>query len=130
MSFLKAKAAHLRLGKRGENSVCEYVKSIGCEILSRNYHYGKDEIDIIALDGAEICFIEVKTRRFPLKTRPASGLREEQKKRIRRAALHYLAEIGNPSLPYRFDLSETVFSSFDIVELRYWRNFFGANKTQ
>ncbi|HPN84596.1 MAG TPA: YraN family protein [Victivallales bacterium] len=124
-NFAKFRASHLRLGRRGENKVCEYLYRMNCNVLQRNYRHGRDEIDIIALDGLTICFVEVKTRKVPLKTRPASGLDEGQKKRIRRAANHYLSDIGNPKLPHRFDLAEVVFNDFDLVEFRYWADSFG-----
>ncbi len=124
MKFATLKTAHLRLGRRGENKVCEFLRSKGAIIIERNFRRLKDEIDIIALDGRNICFVEVKTRKAPLKTRPAWGLDDRQRKRIRRAAMHYLAEIGNPILPYRFDLAEVVFSRLDVIEFRYWQNNF------
>jgi putative endonuclease len=123
--FSQFRAAHLRIGKKGEDKVCEYLKLKGCKILKRNYHHGRNEIDIIALDGTNIRFVEVKTRRAPLKARPASGLDERQKKRIRLAANHYLTEIDNPALPHSFDLAEVVFGRFDLIEFRYWQNSFG-----
>ncbi len=125
LDFKILRANHLRVGRRGENMTCEFLRSKGCDILLRNYRRNKDEIDIVALDGGTICFVEVKTRRAPLKTRPARGLDESQKNRIRRAARHYLSEIGNPALPCRFDLAEVVLGSWDIVEFRYWQNNFG-----
>jgi len=124
-SFLRAK--HLKLGKKGEDKVCEFLQKRACLIIKRNYRKFKDEIDIIALDGNVICFVEVKTRMAPLRTRPAWGLSQEQKKRIRHAAKHYLSEIGNPQLPYRFDLAELVFNRWDICEFRYWENNFNAD---
>lgn len=124
MKFSILRAQHLRLGKRGEDKVCEFLNLKGVKIIQRNFRRVKDEIDIIALDGRVLCFVEVKTRKFPLKTRPAWGLDERQKKRIRRAAMHYLSEIGHPVLPHRFDLAEVIFSKYDLIEFRYWQNNF------
>ena len=51
-----------RLGKLGENIASLYLQKKGFRILERNFkrHYG--EIDIIALDGKVLVFVEVKTR--------------------------------------------------------------------
>ncbi|MBQ3635456.1 MAG: YraN family protein [Bacteroidales bacterium] len=56
-------AEHNELGKRGEDYAASYLQSIGMQIERRNWHYRQKEIDIIARDGEELVFVEVKTRR-------------------------------------------------------------------
>lgn len=56
------KPDHLIKGEFGENAAAEYLHSIGWRILERNYRAKHCEIDIIAYDGNEIVFIEVRTR--------------------------------------------------------------------
>lgn len=46
----------------GENAACQYLKVRGFTILERNFRKGYGEIDIIALKGKVLIFIEVKTR--------------------------------------------------------------------
>lgn len=53
---------HLITGELGEDTAVNYLKNIGYEILCRNAIVGRDEIDIIARDGDELVFAEVKTR--------------------------------------------------------------------
>ena len=50
------------LGKKGEKLVVEYLKKHGYKILKTNYRTPFGEADIIAEDGDEIVFVEVKTR--------------------------------------------------------------------
>ena len=120
----KAKAAHIKLGNRGEAVACAYLRSKYIEILLRNHRNSRGEIDIIARDGDELCFIEVKTRRDTTRSRPAEGLSESQKMRISQAALSYLSEIGNPEVIYRFDLIEVIMGSLDVQGLYYHRGYF------
>lgn len=120
--FGKIRAEHLRLGAAGENAACRLLKSKSYDILARNYKCSYGEIDIVARDGATLVFLEVKSRRDRTGARPARGLSAEQKKRIRRAGTHYLREIENPSVVYRFDLIEVVFSRYGIREIRQWQN--------
>jgi len=54
--------AHLKLGAAGEHIAAEYLLSKGLRIIDRNVHYRRGEIDIIAQDGDEIVFAEVRTR--------------------------------------------------------------------
>ena len=56
--------SNIEIGKYGENLACEFLIQKGCKIVDRNYKFSRyGEIDIIALDKDELCFIEVKTRR-------------------------------------------------------------------
>ncbi len=116
----------MRLGTRGEKLACAFLRSRDMDVLARNFRCPAGEIDIVARDGAILCFVEVKTRFAGSKSRPASGLRISQMRRIHRAGMVYLREIGRPSCPVRFDLAELVLGSFDIREFRYWEDHFSS----
>lgn len=47
---------------KGENLACEYLRSLGWEILETNFRCKFGEIDIVALDSGELVFVEVKER--------------------------------------------------------------------
>lgn len=55
-------ATHNILGKIGENTAYKFLINIGYSIIETNWRYKKNEVDIIAKDGEEIVFVEVKTR--------------------------------------------------------------------
>lgn len=55
-------AVHNQLGKEGEQLAADYLLQKGYTILHRNWRYGQNEIDIIALKGAVLHFVEVKLR--------------------------------------------------------------------
>lgn len=118
--YKNAKAAHLRLGLRGENIACRLLRKKKYDILVRNFKCPNGEIDIVARDGENLVFIEVKSRMKSSRGRPAEGLRTEQKKRIMNAAKTFLHQIGSPDVVYRFDLIELVFSRRNPVEIRHW----------
>lgn len=50
------------LGKLGEDLACEYLSKHGYRILERNFKRRYGELDIVALSGTVLVFIEVKTR--------------------------------------------------------------------
>jgi putative endonuclease len=50
-------------GELGERIAVEYLKKQGFKIIDRNFRIRGGEIDIIAIDGDVLTFIEVKTRR-------------------------------------------------------------------
>ena len=50
-------------GDLGEKLAVDYLEKQGFQILTRNFRIRGGEIDIIAIDGNTLAFIEVKTRR-------------------------------------------------------------------
>lgn len=50
------------IGQRGETLATQYLERQGFVILERNARIGHKEVDIIARDGSEVVFVEVKTR--------------------------------------------------------------------
>jgi len=48
------------LGKEGENRAVQALEMAGMTIITRNFRSRKGEIDIIALDGETLVFVEVK----------------------------------------------------------------------
>jgi putative endonuclease len=124
MTYLSAKSRHLRLGARGERVAEKLLRTKNYRILCRNYKVKSGEIDLVARDGENLVFIEVKTRRNTTRSRPAEGLSARQKKRIYRAAQNYMRSIGEPAVIYRFDLIEVILSRFAVHEIRHWENNF------
>ena len=52
-----------RLGHTGEKLVQDYLIRRGFEIVTTNYHAQGGEIDIIAKQGTDLRFVEVKSRK-------------------------------------------------------------------
>ena len=95
----------MKLGEYGEQAACEYLRSKGYVIVTRNYHSRYGEIDIITRQGETLVFVEVKTRgpRAIAEGRESVGLSKQKK--LRNTALTYLAQQeGDP--PARFDVLE------------------------
>ena len=55
-------AQHNDLGRRGEELATAFLLSKGYGIIDRNWRSGHKEIDIVAQDGNDIVFVEIKTR--------------------------------------------------------------------
>ena len=106
------------------------LRELGLDILVRNYQTTRGEIDIVAREGNTLCFIEVKTRRRSLRSRPADAVRTAKRQRIIRAAKQYLREIGRPRIVYRYDIVEVVVQGRRVEDLRYWRSAFSEEKAR
>ena len=50
------------LGKQGEDFAATYLAKHGFHIIARNFKARYGELDIIALEGKTLVFVEVKTR--------------------------------------------------------------------
>ncbi|MEN9361364.1 MAG: hypothetical protein RL095_2899 [Verrucomicrobiota bacterium] len=110
-------AAHLATGSYGERLAVRELRDAGLEILARNYRIeGLGEIDIVALDGCVLCFVEVKTRQLSERSRPGDAIDDEKRRRVSRTARHWLARAGIPAALIRFDTVEVRLGN------RFWRH--------
>lgn len=50
-------------GRRGEDAAAEFLRRRGLEVLARNVRTAFGEIDLVAMDGDVVVFVEVKSRR-------------------------------------------------------------------
>lgn len=101
------------LGAEGERLASRYLAGIGYRILARNYRFLRNEIDIIATDKEELCFIEVKTRASLDKGYPAEAVTPRKQKEIIRAASGYLASLTGPEPSCRFDVIAILATRFE-----------------
>jgi putative endonuclease len=92
------------LGPRGEALAAEYLKKAGYRILSCNVRSVLGEIDIVARDGATICFIEVKTRTSDAFGCPGEAVSISKQRKLVRLARVFLQDHNLYGLPSRFDV--------------------------
>ncbi|MDD5681478.1 MAG: YraN family protein [Candidatus Omnitrophica bacterium] len=101
------------LGKIGEELACRYLRRCGYRILDKNYRAKSGEIDIVALDGKVLVFVEVKTRQTD-----AYGLPEES---INIKKMHKLTRLAQLYISYK-KLYEAE-ARFDVVSILMPRGF-------
>jgi putative endonuclease len=90
-------------GKYGEWLAARYLKKGGYTILKRNYKNPVGEIDIIAMDGETVVFVEVKTRTSDEFGEPCEAIDYKKRKKLIDTALYYLKKHGGTPAA-RFDL--------------------------
>lgn len=95
-----------QIGGDYETVASEYLVNKGYTIVQINYRVRQAEIDIIAMDGRTIVFVEVKYRANIGSGHPLEAVDVRKQRRICRAALEYLMRnkisIDNTSI--RFDV--------------------------
>ena len=92
-----------KLGTQGERIAEAHLESLGMAIETRNYRTRFGEVDLIARDGAEIVFVEVRTRRSAAYGTPEESLTPRKQARLVKAAQGYLIEHGQENSSWRVD---------------------------
>lgn len=91
-------------GRSGESLATLLLEENSLLILDRNVRYRDGELDIIALDGATLVFVEVKWRRNDDRGSPAEAVTPRKRQRVLRAARRWLAANPRPGAAVRFDV--------------------------
>ena len=99
-------------GHRGEVLAAKQMEKMGYEILERNFHALKGEIDIIAKKENVIVFTEVKYRKNEEMGTPAEAVNHWKQQHIIRAAKAYIAQkcLMEMGYDFRFDVAEVLTS--------------------
>jgi putative endonuclease len=97
------------VGRFGEQQAVGHLEAAGLEILARNWRCREGELDIVARDGSQLVFVEVKTRSSRAYGSPAEAVDRAKSARIRQLALRWIMaqrELGAPEFwsVLRFDV--------------------------
>ncbi len=92
------------LGRRGEDAAARFLKRQGCKILARSRRLAPGELDLVALDGRTIVFVEVKTRTSADVGHPAEAVDAVKQRKLTRLAVTFLKRHGLLEFPARFDV--------------------------
>jgi putative endonuclease len=103
-AWLSGRFAKKSLGQRGEDEAARYLKKRGYRILARGFDSRLGELDIVAVDGRTIVFVEVKTRRSTDSGHPAEAIDPRKEQRMTQAALAYLKSQRLLNYAARFDV--------------------------
>lgn len=95
---------HLALGEGGEEMAARHLLESGLRIVDRRVRYRVGELDIVARDGREWVFVEVKTRAQNRFGTAAESLSPTKLRRMRRAVEEYVRLHNLENEPIRCDL--------------------------
>ncbi|HUI11167.1 MAG TPA: YraN family protein [Bacteroidota bacterium] len=103
---MTARGRNLRkAGASGEDEAARYLVTQGYRILERNFRFHTmGEIDIIAEEGEDLVFCEVKTRWGDGYGLPEDAVTPAKQRTIRKIAAAYLATHGIRERPCRCDV--------------------------
>ena len=92
------------LGRRGEAVAEAFLRERQYTIVARNYRCRAGEIDLVALDGPVLVFVEVRSRRGVGAGTPLESVDGRKQAQIARVAQHFLAARGWFDRDARFDV--------------------------
>jgi putative endonuclease len=90
-------------GKKGEAVACSYLEICGYSVLHTNWRHRRYELDIVATNGRELVFVEVKTRSKGCLMDPEESINYYKIKRITETADAYIRKF-RVNIPVRFDV--------------------------
>lgn len=123
---VKKSSPNLKLGKWGEDVAVQYLSDHGCQIIERNVRTPDGEIDIVANNGEDLIFIEVKTRRNSLRSFPEEAVNDEKLEHIEAAAGWYVLQHPEYEENWRLDVVTVIGSpGTSIPQVDWFKNVTG-----
>lgn len=92
------------LGAFGESFAVGHLTRLGYSILERNVRYRSGELDIVAAEGGDLVFVEVKCRRSHHYGSPESSITPVRFARLARTIDEYLMRKDLQPPSYRVDV--------------------------
>ena len=93
----------LSLDKRGQRFAARYLRKQGMKLLAQNVLCPGGEIDILAVEGDELVFVEVRSRSSDVFMTPEGSIRHDKQQAMLRAARHVMTSRHIRTLKPRID---------------------------
>ncbi len=107
----KRKDGRQGLGRTGERLAAGALVKRGYRVLEHNFRCSYGEIDIVAEEGADLVFVEVKTRRGQSYGRPEEAVTWRKARKLAEVASSYLDQHACSDRSWRIDVVAVQLSS-------------------
>ena len=104
-------AGRAELGQRGEDEAARYLKRLGYRIISRRERVLRGDIDIIALDGRTVVFVEVRSRSSTAHGHPVETIDQKKQRRLVDLANAYIRRHRLEDCAVRIDVVTVKFAA-------------------
>jgi putative endonuclease len=91
-------------GRQYEQAATDFLRQSGYQIITTNYRFGRNEIDIICAQGGELVFVEVKGSASDAFGDPVYRVNESKRQAIIKTAQGFIQQSIVPYDSYRFDV--------------------------
>ena len=121
--------ARQQLGRQAEQLVATTLERSGWRIVGRNVRLPSGELDLVAVDGSTLVFVEVKAGRAGTALgpeRPAHAVGRRKQLKLRRLDSEWIAERRGSSgvAEYRFDVVGVRFGEDGLTDVDHIRAAF------
>lgn len=115
-------------GAWGEQWAADYLLRSGYDIIAHGYRSRWGEIDLVAIDGEFVVFVEVKMRAACTKVCAREAVTQTKQRRIIRTALCWIADHPKETRQPRFDVIEVYDQFPHTPQIYHWKNAFDAQE--
>lgn len=126
MRWLTTLFAPKPLGRRGEDAAARYLKKLGYIIVARGHKDHIGELDLVAVAGRTLIFIEVKTRTSHDAGHPADAVDEAKQQRLTRLAVSFMKRHDLLECQARFDVIAVTWPDRGQPTIEHFQNAFEA----
>ena len=119
---------HLTTGIEGEDAARSYLQRKDYIVVARRWSSGNlpGDLDLIAWQGALLCFVEVKTRTAHDMTPAEAAIDTHKRNVLRRLARQYVRQLpGETTSQVRFDVVSVYLLPGAAPEFTHFENAFG-----
>ena len=117
-------SARDELGRRGEEEAARHLKSLGYRIVGRRERILRGDIDIVALDGRTVVFVEVRSKSDTAHGHPAETVGPEKQRRIAELAAAYIRRHKLEDQSVRIDVVAVTFPAAGRPVVEHYQNAF------
>ncbi|MFD2554285.1 YraN family protein [Sphingobacterium tabacisoli] len=116
-------AKHLLSGQYGEQLALGFVQKLGYNLLDTNWRYRYWEVDIVAMDGDVLVFIEVKSRTNTAFGEPVEFVDWKKRNNLIKLAEAYI-KIKRFEGEIRFDIISVYLKTkeVELIKDAFWSN--------
>lgn len=111
-------------GRRGEDAAAAYLRGLGYRIVGRRERVLRGDIDIVALDGRTVVFVEVRTRTDVGHGHPAETVGFVKQRRLATLVNAYIRRHGLENESVRIDVVAVTFDVTGTPVVEHYQNAF------
>jgi putative endonuclease len=104
-------------GMHAEGIAADHLAGLGYRVVERNFTCRVGEIDIVARQGGDLVFVEVRSRHSSEALDPVYSIDRRKQMKIIRAAQVYLSRLHGPPPSARFDVVLVTLDNPPIIEV-------------
>lgn len=112
------------LGKRGEDEAAAYLRGLGYRIVGRRERLLRGDLDIVALDGRTVVFVEVRTRSSTDHGHPAETVGFAKRRRLVTLVNAYVRRHRLENESVRIDVVAVTFDAGRKPVVEHYQNAF------